>query len=61
MRASGGSVRVYDEAARFFAKTLGMAGWTEAMNWNDAPGRTQAEVVAALRAAAALAGQEPRE
>jgi len=34
------------------AQMLGFKGSDELVNWNDAKGRTQAEVVAALRAAA---------
>ena len=33
-------------------------GWPSAIMWNDAPGRTEDEVVAKLREAAALARQE---
>lgn len=37
-----------------FAKFLGLDGFAtaEIINWNDTPGRTKADVVAALRAAA---------
>lgn len=39
----------------FFAKTIGGIRSGSIWNWNDAPGRTQAEVVAKLREAASLA------
>lgn len=44
------------EAIHFLQRSLGNG----AVAWNDAPGRTQAEAVAALRAAAALAESEGR-
>ena len=43
------------EAPSFGPGILGFKTWTQAMEWNDAPGRTQAEVVAKLREAAAVA------
>lgn len=38
-----------------FAEALGFASASRLASWNDDPGRTQAEVVAKLREAAALA------
>lgn len=43
---------------RFIRKVLPAVGTEYTHEWNDAPGRTQAEVVAKLRAAAALAEAE---
>lgn len=34
-----------------FARLLGFETWTDAVEWNDAPGRTQAEVLARFDAA----------
>ena len=41
-----------------FARALGFRNSDEMFTWNDAPERTQAEVVAKLREAAALAAAE---
>jgi len=51
--------RKYPEMGMSVAKTLGLGTVSELMAWNDAPGRTQAEVVAALRAAATHQTGEP--
>lgn len=52
IQRAGNERRVADEAFLFFATTT-----PAPIDWNDAEGRTQAEVVAALRKAAALATQ----
>lgn len=58
----GATERVSDaswarRARNAFRAVIG--GWNKSIpEWNDAPGRTQAEVVAKLREAAALARQE---
>jgi hypothetical protein len=54
-RAGKGDVSGADD---FFGKALGGLGWGSIAPFNDAPGRTQDEVVAKLREAAALARQE---
>lgn len=41
--------------AAVFLEAIGAAIGMDAVTWNDAPGRTQAEVVTALREAARLA------
>ena len=45
-------------AARMLARSLGLPGTLHIAKWNDHLGRTQAEVVAALRKAAELARSE---
>jgi len=35
-----------------FIEHMGFRGWTDIMKWNDVPGRTKAEVIAALEDAA---------
>lgn len=42
------------DSSRYLETAVGIGRW-EVPTWNDAPGRTQAEVVAALRKASALA------
>lgn len=44
-----------DDVRRFFAKLIGGDTHWDTFRWNDAPERTQAEVVAKLREAAELA------
>ncbi len=48
-------------ADRFLASFLGLDGVDAVEQWNDAPERTQAEVVAKLREAAALARTKEAE
>lgn len=54
----GSGTRLLRKAEKFFAKHIGGKSMVDIWNWNDAPGRTQAEVVAKLREAAAKA-REP--
>lgn len=55
-RAGGGSSSV--SADDFFCTFLGGNGWSKVSTWNDDANRTQAEVVAKLREAAALAREQ---
>lgn len=47
-----------DAAASRVMEVVDAGGWLDLLDWNDEPGRTAAEVVAALRAAADRAEAE---
>lgn len=57
---SRGDLRLCSESrpVAFFTEHLGYLDWSDATQWNDAPERTQAEVVAKLREAAAKAREQ---
>lgn len=58
---SSGALWDRDSMAKLLYDEIGLSSGESIGSWNDAPGRTQAEVVAALRGAAEGVGKESGE